>query len=100
MLTISIITLASFILYRLADGRTLRSAIAAAAVIMLFALLCPELRNLPIQAYVLAGGVMWAGLQVVLPLAEGRVAVRYRRLGNISEVCVGRLSVAVMPQGV
>ena len=100
MLTISIITLASFVLYRLANGRTLRSTIAAAAIIMLFALLSPELRNLPVQAYILAGGVMLVGLQVVLPLAEGRVTVRYRRLGNISEVCVGRLSVAVMPQGV
>ena len=99
MFIIAIITLASFILYRLADGRAFRSAIAAAAVIMLFVLFCPEMRNLPISLYGQAGGVMWTGLQVVLPFTEGRVAVRYRRLGNISEICVGRLSVAVMAQG-
>lgn len=94
-MTITLIILAAFILYRLADGRPVANIIAAAAITGLFALLDPSLRNLPIMAYASVFAVMLAGFQVIMPTAEA--PIRFRRYGNIPALQVGRFAVAMVP---
>lgn len=98
-MTIILIVAIAFILYRLADGRPLANIIAAASVVMAFTLLDPTLQGLPLQAYMLAGLVMWLGLQVALPIVEGRQVVKLE-FGRVPALRVGRLAVAVLPVGV
>lgn len=96
-MTITIIILTTFVLYRLSAGRPLVNILAALAITGLYTLLDPPLRNLPIMAYASAFAVLWAGFQVIMPAAEA--PIRFRFYGNIPALQVGRFAVAMMPAG-
>lgn len=96
-MTITIIILTTFALYRIADGRPLANILAALAVTGLYTLLDPSLRGLPVLAYVSAFAVLWAGFQVIMPAAEA--PIRFRFYGNIPALQVGRFAVAMVPAG-
>ena len=70
MITIAIATFVAYILYRQSNSNAILTALSAAAIIVLLAAL--GYRGLPVQAYVLAWYIMWIGLHIAAPLAEGR----------------------------
>lgn len=97
-MTITIVILTTFVLYRLAAGRPVANIVAAIAITGLYALLDPTLRDLPIVAYVSAFMVIWLGFQVIMPAVEA--PIRFRRInGRIPELRFGRLSLALVPAG-
>jgi len=96
-MTITVIILTTFALYRIAHGRPLANILSALAITGLYALLDPSLRNLPVLAYVSAFAVLWAGFQVIMPAAEAPIRLRF--YGNIPALQVGRFAVAMMPAG-
>jgi len=97
MLTIIITVLIANFLYRKSDGRFAPNIISAITIVTVMAML--GYRGLPLQAYLLASLVMWFGLQVVLPLVEGRL-VWLDCTGAIPELRIGRVIVSVAPIGV
>jgi hypothetical protein len=97
-MTITLVVLATFILYRVSDGRLAGNILSAIAIAGLYALLDPSLRNLPIMAYVTAGLTLWAGLQVLFPAIESPIV--FRRHRNVPVLQIGRFAVAMVPAGV
>lgn len=70
MIAIIITTIAAYILYRQSNSNAALTALSAAAVVVLLAAL--GYRGLPVQAYAMAWCIMWIGMHIVLPMAEGR----------------------------
>lgn len=70
MITITIATLIAYVLYRKSNSNAILTALSAAAIIVLLAALGH--RGLPVQAYALSWLIMWLGMQVITPMAEGR----------------------------
>lgn len=97
-MTITIVILTTFALYRIAAGQPLANILAAVAVTGLYTLLDSSLRGLPVLAYLSSFAVLWLGFQVVMPAAEAPIRLRF--YGNIPALQVGRFAVAMMPTGV
>lgn len=70
MLSIIVATFVAYILYRQSNSNAILTALSAAAIIVLLAAL--GYRGLPVQAYALSWCIMWVGLHIVAPMAEGR----------------------------
>lgn len=98
-MTIIIISISIFILYRIANNNPIFNCLFAGLVVGLFTFLLPELRSLPILAYVSAFAVAWFGFQVFLPASEAQIEFGWMR-NNLPVIRIGRVALTVLPQGV
>lgn len=96
MLTIAIISIFTAILYYMAGGSAVKNLISSLTIVGLFCVFDPSLRSLPASVYVLPAAVLWIGLQVFLPMVQGRLFIHYRRSDMAVELCIGRFSLALV----
>lgn len=96
MLTLLALTLNVFLLmasYRVANGNAALNLIASFVLTVIVTAIMPEAHGLPFAGYLSVWLIHLVGLQLLMPMADGKVTVH--RLRRTTGIRFGRVMVAI-----